>query len=417
MIPFDRFTLDNGLKVLVNEDNTTPIITVNILYNVGSRHESPHKTGFAHLFEHLMFGGSVNIPVFDTPLENVGGDNNAFTNTDITNYYIQIPKPNLETAFWLESDRMLSLAFSEKSLEVQRNVVIEEFRQRYINQPFGDAMGLLRGLVYTTHPYQWPTIGKEISHIENATMEDVKSFYQRFYNPNNAIMSVSGDITTEEVKPLIEKWFGDIENIDFTTPKIAIEPPQVSKKTLSVKKDVPHHMIFKAYRMCDRMHPDYHIFDLITDILANGDSSRLYQNLVKEKKLFTNIDAYITGEIDEGMLIINGSLSETTTMEAAEAAIEEEVNQLKNSKIQDLELQKLINKAEATMTFQEISGFNKGYLLSYYELLGDAEMLNNEIEKYREINADDIIRVAQESLTEERANVLYYFSAHKAEVK
>ncbi len=413
MISFEKATLSNGLKIILNQDKTTPIITLNLLYNVGSRFENPNKTGFAHLFEHLMFGGSKNIPEFDTPLEKVGGDNNAFTNTDITNYFIHVPKPNIETAFWLESDRMLDLAFSEKSLEVQKNVVAEEFRQRYINQPYGDTLALLRDLAYDVHPYQWSTIGKEISHITNATMDDVKSFYNRFYNPDNAILTLSGDISGKSVLPLIEKWFAGIPNAGTQIPDLPQEPPQTKKKTKSVTKDIPAHAIYKAWKMPPRKHKDYHACDLITDILANGDSSRLYQNLLKKRKLFTTIDAYITGEMDSGMLIITGNLASGVKMEDAENAIDEEVNRLLNERVSLDELTKVQNKVEALSEFQEISGFNKAYLLSYFELLGDASAINQETKKYRSVKPENILHIAQEYMQPEQSSVLYYLSKHQ----
>ena len=414
MISFERAKLNNGLKILINQDRTTPIITLNLLYNVGSRYEDPNKTGFAHLFEHLMFGGSKNIPEFDTPLEKVGGDNNAFTNTDITNYFIHVPKPNLETAFWLESDRMLDLAFHEKSLEVQKNVVAEEFRQRYINQPYGDAMALLRDLVYDVHPYRWSTIGKEISHITNATMEDVRAFYKRFYNPDNAILTLSGDIDSEAVLPMIEKWFAEIPNAGTHIPELPQEPKQTEKKTRTVTKDIPAHAIYKAWKMPHRNHDDYHACDLISDLLANGDSSRLYQNLLKKRKLFTTIDAYITGETDPGMLIITGNLAAGVKMEDADQAIDEEVDKLRNENVSMDELTKVQNKVEAVNEFQEISGFNKAYLLSYFELLGDASAINQETQKYRSVTPEDIRRVAQLVMKPEQSSVLYYLSKHHA---
>jgi predicted Zn-dependent peptidase len=383
-----------------------------VLYTVGSRYEHPEKTGFAHLFEHLMFGGSKNIPDFDKPLEMVGGDNNAFTTTDITNYYINVPGPNLETAFWLESDRMMELAFNKKSLETQKSVVTEEFRQRYLNQPYGDTMALMRKMAYHKHPYQWPTIGKEISHIENATMDDVKAFYHRFYNPQNAILTISGDIKRKEVEPLAEKWFGGIKNHHNTLPELPAEPVQTAKRTTTVTRDIPAHAIYKGWKMSSRMHADYHVFDLISDILANGDSSRFYQHLVKEKQLFTSADAYITGEMDEGMLIVSGNLAAGVSPEAAEAAIDEEIARISQEPVADEELQKVKNKAEAMNEFQEISGFNKAYLLSYFELLRDAQELNYEVEKYGVITPGDILRVASTALTEAKASVLYYLSGN-----
>ena len=412
MIPFEKFTLENGLKVIVNHDRTTPIITLDVLYNVGSKDEDPEKTGFAHLFEHLMFGGSVNIPNYDTPLEKVGGENNAFTNTDITNYFLSIPKPNLETAFWLESDRMLDLAFNEKNLEVQKNVVSEEYRQRYLNQPYGDTMLILRPMAYKQHPYQWPTIGRKIEHIEKAKLDDVKAFYQKFYNPNNAILSLSGDITAAEVKPVIEKWFGSIPAGSPYSRSLPEEPAQKEKRFHSEVRDVPHHYFYKAWHMCQRKHPEFYVFDLITDILANGDSSRLHQTLVKEKYIFSSIDAYITGEIDPGMLIVSGTISNGYSAEEAEKAVDEEIERLQNEPVEARELQKVKNKAEATMEFGKLSGLNKAYLLAFFELLGDASAINKEIDYYRKVSTDDIQRVAKQVLTEDNASVLYYLSKH-----
>lgn len=321
MISFEKFTLSNGLKVIVHQDISTPIVAFNLLYDVGARDENENQTGFAHLFEHLMFGGSINIPNFDEPLQKVGGENNAFTSNDITNYYITLPKENLETAFWLESDRMLSLAFTEKSLEVQRQVVVEEFKQNYLNQPYGDVWLLLRPLAYEKHPYKWATIGKEISHIENATMDDVKSFFHQFYLPNNAILSVAGNITMDEIKHLTEKWFGSIPKGKKSDRNLPKEPLQNAPRRLEVKRNVPANAIYKAYKMCSKTHPDFYATDLITDILSQGNSSKLYISLVKEQKLFSNINAYVLGSFDEGLLIISGNLSENTSFEAAENAL------------------------------------------------------------------------------------------------
>lgn len=415
MIPFEKFTLNNGLKVLVNHDRTTPIITLDVLYNVGSKDENPEKTGFAHLFEHLMFGGSVNIPNYDTPLEKVGGENNAFTNTDITNYFLSIPKPNLETAFWLESDRMLNLAFSEKSLEVQKNVVSEEYRQRYLNQPYGDTMLLLRPLAYKHHPYRWPTIGRNIEHIEKARLEDVKAFYKKFYNPNNAILSLSGDITAEAVKPAIEKWFGSIPAGETYARELPAEPPQEGKRFHREIRDVPHHYFYKAWHMTSRNHPDFYVYDLITDILANGDSSRLHQKLVKESHIFSSIDAYITGEIEPGILLVSGTISNGHSAEEAEKAVDAEIQKLKNNPVTDEELQKVKNKAEASMEIGKLSGLNKAYLLAFFELLGDASFINHEIEHYRKVSKEDIQRVSEETFTENNASVLYYLSKQLSE--
>ncbi|MCB0409604.1 MAG: insulinase family protein, partial [Flavobacteriales bacterium] len=291
MITFEKFELENGLKVIVHQDKSTPIVAFNLLYDVGARDEDENKTGFAHLFEHLMFGGSINVPNFDEPLQKVGGDNNAFTSNDITNYYITLPKENLETAFWLESDRMLSLAFTDKSLEVQRQVVIEEFKQNYLNQPYGDVWLLLRPLAYSKHPYKWATIGKEIAHIENATMEDVKDFFFHHYLPNNAILCIAGNIRTEEIKTLTQKWFGEILKGNVKERNLTVEPKQTKERRLQVERDVPSNAIYKAYKMCKRSDNDYFATDLLSDILSMGNSSRLYTSLIKEQKLFSDINA------------------------------------------------------------------------------------------------------------------------------
>ena len=410
MIKYDRFELKNGLKVIVHKDKTTPIVAINIVYNVGARDESEDKTGFAHLFEHLMFGGSVNIPNYDAPLQIVGGENNAFTNNDITNYYLTLPKENIETGFWLESDRMLSLAFSEKSLEVQRSVVIEEFKQRYLNQPYGDVYLLLRPLAYKKHPYKWATIGKEISHIENATMQDVKEFFYSHYAPNNAVMVVAGDVETDEIKKLAEKWFGDIERRNIKPRNLPKEPKQTEPRTLTVKKDVPYHAIYKAYHMCDRLHPDYHATDLLSDVLSNGDSSRLYRKLVQEQKLFLELNAYIMGSNDDGLFIISGKINEGVDIAKAEQAIQTEIDTLIKDGIAPEELQKVKNKVEATLIYSEVSLLNRAMNLAMRDLIDDAENVNTETEKYTIVKDTDIIRMAKQILTKENCSTLYYLS-------
>jgi len=309
MINFERFELDNGLKVIVHQDKSTPIVAFNLLYDVGARDEDSSRTGFAHLFEHLMFGGSVNISDYDEVVEKAGGQNNAFTSNDITNYYITLPKDNLEQAFRLESDRMLSLAFTPKSLEVQRQVVIEEFKQNYLNQPYGDIHLLLRPLAYKEHPYRWPTIGKEVSHIEEATMEEVKAFFYKHYAPNNAILVVAGDVEIDEIKALSEKWFAPIERREVAVRNLPKEPRQEEARTLTVERDVPVDVIYKAFHMCARTDQDFFATDLISDILSRGNSSRLYNSLVKEQKLFSDIDAFIGGELDESLFYFAGKLA------------------------------------------------------------------------------------------------------------
>ncbi|MBI9057540.1 MAG: insulinase family protein [Labilibaculum sp.] len=410
MIEFDKFTLKNGLRVIVHRDETTPMAAVNILYNIGAKDENPERTGFAHLFEHLMFGGSVNIPNYDEPLQLVGGDNNAWTNNDITNYYLTVPKANLETAFWLESDRMLSLAFSEKSLEVQRSVVIEEFKQRYFNQPYGDVWLHLRPLAYQEHPYQWPTIGKSIDHIEKATLEEVKDFFFHHYAPNNAIMVVAGNVETEQVKTLAEKWFAPIERREIAERNLPVEPVQTEFRSKKVESNVPFDAIYMAFHMGKRMDEDFYIVDLVSDVLSNGQSSRIFQSLVKEKNLFSSIDAYLTGEFEPGLFLISGKLIEGVDMKVAEDAIWEELNKIASQKVDEYELQKVKNKVESTLVFSEISYLNKAMNLATHELLGDANDINKEVEKYQKVNTDDILNKSAEIFRKENCSTLYYHS-------
>lgn len=408
MIEFEKFTLHNGLKVIVHQDTSTPLVAMNILYDVGARDEAPDKTGFAHLFEHLMFGGSVNIPKYDVPLENAGGENNAFTNNDITNYYLTIPKQNLELAFWLESDRMLDLAFSKKSLKVQQNVVIEEFKQSYLNQPYGDVWLLLRPLAYKVHPYQWSTIGKEISHIENATMNDVKAFYKKFYNPRNAILVVAGNVTTPKIKALAEKWFGPIPSGETHTRNIPREPKQTEPRSLSVTRKVPFDSIYTVYHMCSRSDKPYYSTDLTSDILSNGYSSRLYSRLVMDKRLFSEINAFISGDLDEGLFVITGKLMKKVKMETAHRAITDELENIRQNPVSERELQKVKNKIESTLQFSEINILDKAMNLAYSELLGDADLINQEILKYQAVTREDILNTAQNLFRQENSTTLFY---------
>lgn len=410
MIKFEKFELANGLKVIVHQDKSTPLACINILYNVGARDENAEQTGFAHLFEHLMFGGSVNIPNYDEPLQRVGGENNAFTTNDITNYHLTLPAENIETGFWLESDRMLSLAFSEKSLEVQRNVVIEEFKQRYLNQPYGDVWLLLRPMAYKVHPYKWDTIGKEISHIENAKIEDVKNFFQRFYCPNNAIMVVAGNVTTEEVKALSEKWFGVIPRGAEYKRSLPQEPAQTEERSLTVERDVPADAIYKAYHMCSRMDKEYYAIDLISDILSQGNSSRLHNTLIKDKMLFSDIHAYVMGDFEKGLFVVSGKLSKGVTMEQADAGILAELQKMKSELVTADELIKVKNKVEASQLFGEMDILNKSTNLAIAELLEDADLINKEKEKYHAVTAEDIKAQANIIFKNENCSTLYYKS-------
>ncbi len=410
MIKFEKFTLKNGLKVIVHHDPSTTLVAFNILYNVGARDENPEKTGFAHLFEHLMFEGSINIPSYDEPLQLAGGENNAFTTNDITNYYITLPRENIETAFWLESDRMSGLDFSEQKLEIQKNVVIEEFNQRYLNQPYGDTSLLLKPLAYKVHPYRWPTIGKEISHIKNASLDDVKDFFNHHYAPNNAILSIAGNVTTNEIEQLAKKWFGPIEKQEIALRNIPQEPKQNESRTQTVKRNVPFDAIYKAFHMSSKMENEYYVTDLISDVLSNGKSSRLYQNLVKNKKLFSDINAYITGDIDAGLFIVTGKLMNNVKMEDAEKAINEELNQITTGNIDDYEIEKVKNKFESVYQFGQINALNKAMDLAYHELLGDADRINHEVEKYRSVTKKEIITVASSLFSKKNSSTLYYLS-------
>lgn len=408
MISFYRFQLDNGLRVIVHNDKSTPIVAMNVLYDIGARDEHPDKTGFAHLFEHLMFGGSVNIPYYDEQLEKAGGTNNAFTSNDVTNYYLTIPKNNLETGFWLESDRMLNLAFSKKSLEVQKNVVIEEFREVYLNKPYGDAWLLLSPLAYKKHPYRWPTIGADIRHIENVTMDDTKEFYQRFYNPNNAIVTIAGPVDTNEIKELCEKWFGNIPAGPPNNRKLPVEEVQTEARHLHVERDVPANAIYKAWHIPERTSKDYYISDIVSDILSNGDSSRLYIELVKKKQIFSGIDAYITGSIDPGLFIISGRLMNGISFAAAEQAINDIIKELHDNSVRDRELQKVKNRIESMLVFTEIKVLEKAMNLAMFELIGDATLINKEAEQYALVNKNDILSFSQKYLTENNCSTLYY---------
>jgi len=408
MITVNRHTLDNGLRIVHSEDKDTQMVALNVLYNVGARDEHPEHTGFAHLFEHLMFGGSINIPDYDIHVQNAGGENNAWTNNDITNYYITLPKQNVETGFWLESDRMLSLDFSEKSLDVQRHVVIEEFKQRNLNQPYGDVGHLVRGMVYKEHPYQWPTIGKETSHIEQATLDEVKDFFFRFYAPNNAILSITGNISFEKAVELTEKWFGPIPRRDVKPRNLPMEPQQTEERRLTVERKVPVDALYMAFHKCDRKHEDYHTFDLMSDILCNGRSSRLIQRLVKEQQVFSSIDAYISGSIDAGMFQIAGKPAPGISLQEAEEAIWRELEAMKTERIDEDELEKVKNRYESEQIFSNINYLNVATNLAFFELIGQAEDINHEVEKYRAVSAERIMEIAKRTFVRENCSVLYY---------
>lgn len=408
MIKVNRHILDNGLRILHHRDDSTQMVALNLLYDVGARDEDPQRTGFAHLFEHLMFGGSVNIPEFDTPLQIAGGENNAWTSNDITNFYTVVPAYNVETAFWLESDRMLSLAFTPRSLDVQKQVVIEEFKQRNLNQPYGDMDLLLRPLAYKVHPYAWPTIGKDISHIEGATLDEVKSFFFRYYAPNNAILSVSGHISFDETVRLCEKWFAPIERRDVPKRNLPVEPLQNERRSMEVERDVPLDAIKMAFHIGKRTDVDYHCYDTLSDILSNGNSSRLFRNLVTDKKIFAEADASITGDLDSGLFLLSGKLLPGVTMKDGEEALLEELDRLVTEKVGEEELLKVVHKFESNDMFSNINYLNKATNLAYYELFDKAESINTEVDKYYNLTPGRLQEAARKAFVATNCSVVYY---------
>lgn len=408
MFKINRLTLDNGLKLVHYEDASTQMVALNIVYDVGARDEHPRHTGFAHLFEHLMFGGSLHIPDYDMPLQLAGGENNAWTNNDITNYYLTVPKANVETGFWLESDRMLGLDFSERSLEVQRAVVMEEFKQRCLNQPYGDVGHLIRPLAYRVHPYQWPTIGKELEHIAQAMLDEVKDFFYRHYAPNNAVLAVTGNIGWEETVRLAQKWFGPIPRREVSERRLPQEPEQTEERRLCVERPVPLDALFMAFHMCRRDDPDYYAFDILSDILSNGRSSRLNLRLVQERKLFSSIDAYISGSRDAGLLHISGKPSPGVSLDEAEAAVRAELELLRRELVDEPELEKVKNKFEASQIFGNMNYLNVATNLAWFELTGQADDINREVDNYRAVTADRLRQVADRAFRRENGVVLHY---------
>lgn len=410
MIKVNRHTLDNGLRVVHSEDLSTQMVALNLLYDVGAKDEDPEHTGFAHLFEHLMFGSSVNVPDYDGPVQQSGGENNAWTNNDITNYYLTLPAQNVETGFWLESDRMLSLDFNQRSLEVQRQVVMEEFKQRNLNQPYGDVSHLIRSLAYKEHSYRWPTIGKELSHIANATLDEVEAFFFRFYAPDNAILAVTGNISFERTVELAEKWFSSIPRRNVKPRQLPQEPVQREERRQTVERNVPIDALYMVFHMCDRRHPDYYAFDMLSDILSSGRSSRFICHLVMEKQIFTGIDAYISGSVEAGLFHIAGKPAPGVTLEQAEAAIWEELEELKSSLIEEQELEKVKNKYESDQIFSNINYLNVATNLAYFELVGKAEEINDEVSKYRAVTARQIKEAARQVFVHGNCSTLYYKS-------
>lgn len=408
MIDYKRFVLKNGLRVLIHEDTSTPMVAVNVLYDIGSKDENPAKTGFAHLFEHLMFGGSANIPDFDDPIQLAGGENNAFTNNDMTNFYDVLPAENLEVALWLESDRMLSLNFDEKVLETQQKVVVEEFKETCLNEPYGDVWHHISDLAYKVHPYRWPTIGQELKHVEDAKLDDVRDFFFRFYRPNNAILVIAGNVKAEKTLALVEKWFGDIPAGELAKRELPTEPPQNEFREKTVEAKVPVDALYLVFHTCSRTDPDFYAVDLLSDVLASGASSRLYRRLLKEQKLFSHIDCYITASNEPGLLIVEGKPTDGVTMEVAEQAVWKELEELVQSPISHTELEKIVNKSESSLVFSEASVLNKAINLAFFELVGDASIINREVGLYQKVTVEEMQRVAKQVFTKENCSRLIY---------
>ena len=408
MITYSKHRLKNGLTVLANRDRTSRMAAVNILYKVGARNENPERTGLAHLFEHLMFRGTHTVEDFDTPVQMACGENNAFTNNDYTDFYITLPVDNIETAFWLESDRMHGLNLSEEAINIEKRVVIEEFRQRYLNQPYGDVMMLLRDMVYTRHPYRWATIGLSPDHIANASAEEIRAFYERYYQPSNAILSVSGDIAEDEVFALAEKWFSGLENKNLTPQDIPSEPEQTEPRRKVVERDVPATMIVIAFHMGNRLSRDFFLGDMASDLLAGGDSARLYERLIKHKQLFSSVNAYISGDLDCGTFCFTGQLLPSTSEEQAEEAFWQEIEDLQKGAISDYELEKVKNKFEANTLFGELNVMNKAMNLGYYEMTGDLALINREVDIYRSLQRDDIADFSRRIFRKENSSTLIY---------
>ena len=408
MINYKETTLANGLKVIVHRDSSTPMAAINILYKVGARDEDEKMTGFAHLFEHLMFGGTPEVPEFDVVVQNMGGESNAFTTNDYTNYYITFPKDNMEVAFWLEADRMKGLAFTQKSLDNQKNVVIEEFKQRYLNQPYGDAWLKLRPVIYKVHPYRWATIGEKIEHIEMAELQDVKDFFYRFYLPNNAVLVFSGDVEEEAVFAMADKYFGAIPSAPINRRLYPQEPPQQEFREIESELKVPVKSFYQVYPMPERKHDDYYAADLLTDVLARGMSSRLYLKLVKENPLFSELSLYLTGSVDPGLFIVHAMLSDGVDMDAAKAELQKEMDLLLRDGISDIELKKVVHKSETSLVYSEMNVLNKAMSLAFFEMLGDASWVNEQQNKFTAVTTADVLRVARSIIRKENCTCLNY---------
>lgn len=407
MIEIERHQLANGMQIIVHRDQSSPLAAFNLLYKVGSRNENEHRTGFAHLFEHLMFGGSRNVPDYDQVTQIIGAENNAFTTNDMTDYHLVVPSANIETVFWLESDRMNELTISDETLEVQRAVVIEEFKQRCLNQPYGDLDHLSRQLAFKVHPYRWPTIGLDIKHIAEASLAEVRNFYYNHYAPSNAILAVAGNVDPQEIFTLAEKWFGSIERRPSIMP-IHVEPPQTEQRISEVERDVPADTLSVMYHIGGRMSRDYYVCDIATDLLADGTSSRLVQRLAKRDHMTSDVNAFISGSVDPGLLTLTATLLPDVNIADVEIAFSEELQRLIDGDISDYELRKVKNRNEATNIFGETSILVKAQNLAYYEMLGNASMINHETTIFDSVTRDEISQTLARIVVPENQSILRY---------
>lgn len=408
MISFNKYVLSNGLKLLHHYNATTQMVALNLRYDVGARDENPERTGLAHLFEHLMFGGSANAPDFDGALQAAGGSSNAWTGNDCTNFYEVLPAHNIETAFWLESDRYLNLCLDEQSVATQKSVVIEEFKQRYLNRPYGDVSHLMRSLAYKSHPYRWPVIGVKPEHIAEASMQEIEDFYNTHYSIDRMVLCVSGNVTFQRAVELTEKWFGDLAPRASLKRDLPVEPAQTQPRVLKVHSDVPENMIVRIYHMCGANDPDFVASDLVSDVLANGPSARFHRNVLITTDLFTELDAVILGCDDPGLLYVTARLANGVDAQKALDVIDGEIDKLLREGVSERELKRYANQHVARELNENILYDAVAEKLCKYEMLGDASRINTENDEYQTVTVDHFNRVARELFRAENCSTLYY---------
>ena len=408
MINYKRYQLANGLRVLLQEDPSSPMLTLCMNYEVGSKDELPGRSGFAHLFEHLMFAGSQHAPNFDQLIQLAGGENNAFTNQDMTVFYDILPYQNLDLGLWLEADRMQNLCIEPQPLQKEKRVVVEEFKESCLEEPYGDLWHILGDLAFEEHPYKRPVIGESFEHIEAASLDEVREFYDNYYCPNNAVLSISGNIKAEEVLERVEHWFGHIPRGPVKRPAYAAEPPQLVARKKVHRANVTDAALYIAFPAAARLETAYYLEDLLSDILGLSDSSLLVRQLVKQQKLFSELDVYITGTVEAGLFVIEGKLQDGVGIEEAEQAVWAALEEFKAQPISEEQLQKLQNNTEHNLLFGEIRPFQKALSLGYYELLGQAQLINEEADYYQQITAKQLQLQAQFLFQKEKASVLYY---------